>query len=77
MSDALGLTQEYIFDTLDKAYILDGHAPSNKGSRKVKEKNGSFYTGRKDMTFLTGEKIGEVWKVTRESWAEPKNRAIT
>lgn len=77
MSDTLKLTQEHVFNALGKDYILDGHAPSNKGSRRVKEKNGSFYIHQKDMVFLTGEMTGEVWKVTPESWATARNHATT
>ena len=76
MSEAVATTQDFIFFELGKDRIIVRNAKSNKGSRKVKIKNGAELVGRTPCAYLSGDTQDEIWQITKQRWAEIRKNQI-
>lgn len=68
MTEAIEAVNDFVFKTLglDSFHVLN--APSNVGSRRVKQKTGAEFVGYAELPHHNGERKAEKWKVTRASW---------
>jgi RimJ/RimL family protein N-acetyltransferase len=68
MTEAIKAVNDFVFKTLDieSFYVLN--APSNIGSRRVKQKTGAEFVGHVELPHHNGERKAERWKVTRAAW---------
>ncbi|PAY10435.1 GNAT family N-acetyltransferase [Bradyrhizobium sp. UFLA03-84] len=68
MTEAIAAVNDFAFLTLGLDHFHVCNAPSNVGSRRVKQKTGAEFVGFVELPHHNGESCAEKWKVTRESW---------
>ena len=68
MTEAIEAVNDFVFKILgvESFYVLN--APSNIGSRRVKQKTGAEFVGYAELPHHNGERKAEKWKVSRASW---------
>ncbi|MEP6020676.1 MAG: GNAT family N-acetyltransferase [Paracoccaceae bacterium] len=74
MTDAVSITQDFVFFELGKPRLLVRSLCTNAASKAVKEKTGAYHIGIRQGSYLDGEKDEDVWEITRESWMRAKNK---
>ncbi|MCB1531273.1 MAG: GNAT family N-acetyltransferase [Alphaproteobacteria bacterium] len=73
MTEAVMVTQDFMFFEYGLEVLIVKNALSNEASRKIKQKTGAEYVGVEDDTCgHLGDKT-EVWKVTREGWERARS----
>ena len=68
MTEAIAAVNDFAFLTLGLDHFHVCNAPSNVGSRRVKQKTGAEFVGFVELPHHNGESRAEKWKVTRETW---------
>ncbi len=68
MTEAIAAVNDFAFLTLGLDHFYVCNAPSNVGSRRVKQKTGAEFVGFVELPHHNGESSAEKWKVTRETW---------
>src|SRR5579863_5817640 len=70
MTEAIEAVNDFVFTTLgiESFHVLN--APSNVGSRRVKQKTGAEFVGYAELAHHNGERSAEKWKVTRAGWLD-------
>ncbi len=68
MTDAVTVTQDFIFFELKKPRLLVRNRSTNDASKAVKEKTGARLIGSDKGSYYDGKQDEDVWEVTRESW---------
>lgn len=69
MTEAVAVTQDFIFFELKKAQILVRSLCTNGASKAVKEKTGASLIGKSRGSYHEGEMDEDVWEITPASWA--------
>ena len=72
MTQAVALTQDYVFFDLDKPLIRVRSRCTNLASRSVKEKTGAILVGQGTGAYHDGMQAEDIWEITPQSWAEAK-----
>ncbi|MCA6105082.1 MULTISPECIES: GNAT family N-acetyltransferase [Bradyrhizobium] len=68
MTEAIAAVNDFAFLTLGLDHFHVCNAPSNVGSRRVKQKTGAEFVGFVELPHHNGESRAEKWKVARETW---------
>jgi len=69
MSEAVKPITDYAFDVLGFEKLIFSNAVENTASRRVKEKSGATYLGKKSAKFVNPEySETELWELTKENW---------
>lgn len=74
MTDAVSITQDFVFFKLRKPRLLIRSLRSNAASKTVKEKIGARRIGISKGSYHGEEKDEDVWEVTAESWTLARNK---
>ncbi|MGH1455366.1 MAG: GNAT family N-acetyltransferase [Alphaproteobacteria bacterium] len=74
MTEAVCITQDYMFNQCGLEKITVRNLKGNVSSRRVKEKTGARFIGNKTEIVRGKEFKCDVWEVTKESWEEAKGR---
>ena len=69
MTDAVRVTQDFVFLELGKPRLLVRSLRTNAASKAIKEKTGASLIGRSLGLYHDGEREEDVWEITRESWS--------
>jgi [ribosomal protein S5]-alanine N-acetyltransferase len=70
MTEAVHAVNDFIFFELNAETLQIHNAISNIGSRRVKQKTGAVFIKEIPQEYHNGDKIGELWEVTKENWGK-------
>ena len=68
MTEAVRLSQDFVFFELGKTEVLVRNLVSNHRSRRVKEKTGGELIGTGRGEYHDGPRKEEIWRITRDRW---------
>lgn len=76
MTEVAIAVNDYAFNELGFEILFFGNALTNIGSRRIKEKTGAIYIGKRPFKFVdTSIQELESWKLTKEAWLKFKNKS--
>ena len=69
---------DYAFGELGFKKLIFDNAPQNQASRRIKEKTGCRYIGRRPQKFLNPEfSESEIWELSKEGWLRRQGAAAS
>lgn len=68
MTEAAERVTQYAFEDLGWPFLYLSNAEPNRGSHRVKEKQGAVLIDTKPHPFMSGELMRETWIIRREAW---------
>lgn len=68
MTEAAERVTQYAFEDLGWPFLYLTNAEPNRGSHRVKAKQGAILIDREPCSFVSGEFMREVWRLDREAW---------
>ena len=75
MSETVVPVTDYAFDCLKFDKLIFANAVENYRSRRIKEKTGAKYIGRRPEKFVNPSfKEGELWELSKENWEQHKTK---
>lgn len=74
VTDAVSITQDFVFFELGKPRLLVRSLCTNLASKAVKEKTCARHIGISQGAYHDGQRDEDVWEITQESWALAKKR---
>ncbi|WP_420862723.1 GNAT family N-acetyltransferase [Algirhabdus cladophorae] len=74
MTEAVGVTQDYVFDVLQKPRLCVTTRSTNLASKAVKDKTGAYKIGVNTGQYQDGEQPQDIWEITPHSWAAAKSK---
>lgn len=72
MTEAVAVTQDFVFFELQKPRVVLRTLCSNVASKRVKQRTGGSVIGTARGSYHEGEMDQDVWEITRESWAKAR-----
>lgn len=75
ITETVCAVNDFVFNELSVKSFITLNAKSNTASRRVKEKTGAIFVCEQEGNYHCGDKISEVWKMTKESWDDTKQRS--
>lgn len=68
MTEAADRVSQYAFDDLGWPHLYLTNAEENRGSHRIKEKQGAVIVDRRPGQYVGGEGTRVTWLLTREAW---------
>jgi ribosomal-protein-alanine N-acetyltransferase len=74
MTEAAERVTQYAFEELEWPFLYLTNAEPNRGSHRVKEKQGAELVDCRPHPFMSGELLRETWILRREAWLARRGR---
>lgn len=68
MTEAAERVTQYAFEVLEWPFLYLNNAADNRGSHRIKEKQGAELIGVRPHAYVSGELLRETWILRREAW---------
>ena len=72
MTQAVALTQDFVFFELGKTKVIARSLTTNHASNAVKRKTGGRVIGESTDDYYDGPRAEYIWEITPETWARAK-----
>jgi ribosomal-protein-alanine N-acetyltransferase len=74
MTEAAERVTQFAFEVLEWPFLYLNNAADNRGSHRIKEKQGAELIGLRPHAYVCGELLRETWILRREAWLARRGR---